>query len=170
MKKLIFLGILLLIAASYCYTHRDMFRDKDTLSFGTTPSDVQRKTKVAAFINEPKKVEYKGGQWYGDGKPAIIVYDGQHNYGLAKEYKHVQLFITVDERFYLSEFSYDKADEKDAYDHVLNITPKDSSYIISGGTFHLGKQFITFNGNHMYQLWEGLEILYNDAGDISKTH
>jgi hypothetical protein len=160
MKKLLFITILLLIIASYCYAHRDMFRDKDTISFGNTPADVQKKIKVSAFITDPKKVEYKGGEWYGDGQPAIIVYDGKTNHGLAKEYRHVQFYITVDEKFLSNGLSYDKPDTKDAYDIQLHITPKDTSYAITGEVLHLEKQFLSFNGNNMQKFDPKMHVDY----------
>ena len=159
-RKLLFLAILILIAASYCYNHRDMFRDTDTLSFGTTPAEVQKKIKVAAFITSPKKVEYKSGEWYGDGQPAIMVFDGKNNYGLPKKYEHVLFYITVDERFFSNQFGYDKPDPKDAYDIRLNIMPQDSGYTITGETRHLGKLYVSFNGNRMDPVREGSEVLY----------
>ncbi|MDQ3109855.1 MAG: hypothetical protein M3R17_08160 [Bacteroidota bacterium] len=159
MKKYFFLALLVLIAISYLYNHRDMFQSHDTISFGATPVELQKKIKVFAFTNNPQKVEYKGNEWYGDGKPAIVVYDGKNNYGLAKEYEHVLFYITVGEKPHFYQLNFDKSKTRDAYDIQLTVTPKDTSYFVKGFVFHLDHQFIAFNGNTQ-ALRPEMEVLY----------
>ncbi|RYE53473.1 MAG: hypothetical protein EOP48_14320 [Sphingobacteriales bacterium] len=168
MKK-VFLLVLLIGLGSYLYSKRDIFKSRDVVTILGTPPDLQNSIKVFAFVDEPERVEYKTRTWYGDGKPAILVSDGENNYGLPKEYRHADFYITIGEKFFSNSFRFDKRNPEAAYDIEISVRPVDTTYAVSANVSHHGRTFTSVSEHSASKLTNRLEVTYFRSEGLSKT-
>lgn len=130
MKKWILFLTLLGVAGAGLYSNKDIFRSNDTLAFVDTPEELQRVTQVYVFTNSPKVVQYSNGHLYGDGNEGLLVADGMRITKFSKQYRHADVYVIVDGKYFHNSLVINKEDINHAYDIELTLGQIGSKYYL----------------------------------------